>query len=209
MTLATAVTLPNRASYPAPEINLDLLRPQLCTLDKLERAELSDPEFGRRPASIALSAQLRVAFQLGEAGEPLSFTQLEAANLTTMTAWERSCHNVIDAAGSAARARFRIRPASVLLGTAVHGLQLHSAVAPTSVWLTHPTLFASIDAFVKSRLHTNNVAFICPEPEVLFAVDGASINNAKQRAMTLWQESDRLITCEAFACQSGYPHAVA
>lgn len=201
-----ARTHPSPVTPPLPR-QLKALRPLLCATERIDVLSLSSPHYGHAPATIALSDSYRVGFSFAGTDQLLANNQLVALGCTAVQAWHRAVDNVAQRACEPAtgNAEFKIRPAHVLLNQDVPGIQLHSAVAPTSAWLCHPLLFAGIHDFATRRLRCAEVSYFCPTSELLFAVPDAHVSRAQAAIEANWGDAPGMQAASRIRYQDGFP----
>ncbi|MDU0478026.1 hypothetical protein QVA66_02090 [Staphylococcus chromogenes] len=206
---ASTIITSNRVRSSAPTGTLRDLRPVLSTVQRIDALSLSAPSYGSSAANIALSDWLRVGFTGALADQLLTHRDLAKLGVTAYEAWHRAVGNVVDHATDpvTGTAKFRVRPARVLLGQQIQGIQLHSDIAPTSAWLTHPQLFRSVYEYACQRLDTHDIRFFCPESEILFAVPETHKAEALCQVALTWRNSPSALSITPIKYSSGFPAA--
>ncbi|MEJ5927421.1 hypothetical protein WG915_02185 [Corynebacterium sp. H128] len=142
----------------------------LCRTEEVDAA-LSDSAFAESPATVALSAEIRVGFRDPHANSEtlLSHRALSDLGFTALKAWDCVAKGVIHRATELGAARFFVRSINAT-GTAI---QIRPSVGDDSTWLAHPELFSRLLGCARQYLNTTCIHFYYCGPHFLIAVNSA------------------------------------
>lgn len=149
------------------------LLPALRPHSWVQRSGLSDDGFCDTIAYIALSRELCATFTCH--GADVSYRGLGDLDLSAHRAWDRAAANLIASAQTAEGIQVRTRPAEILLGPGVKGLQVALPGAPVSAWLAHPRTFAVLDEHLATLLG-EPVAWLVLTESTLVAVGRGDVD---------------------------------